>query len=221
MSNQARRAAALLVAASVLLAGCGSKPRAPDWQMNAHDGLERYVKAYLGGKDRAGASEFERTRDALESTGQPGLVARAELTRCAVRVASLVMEPCEGFERLRADAPAAERAYADYLAGRIAPPDIPLLPPQHRGVAAGQGDAAALQSIEDPVARLVAAGVLFRTGRAAPQVLVIASDTASAQGWRRPLLAWLGVQAQRAEQAGAADEAQRLRRRMALAAGET
>ena len=211
--------AALLMAATVL-AGCGNKPRAPDWQMSAHDGLERYVNAYLGGKDRAGSSEFERARDALESTGQPGLVARAELTRCAVHLASLVMEPCEGFERLRADAPAAERAYADYLAGRIAPPDISLLPPQHRGVAAGQGDAAAMQSIEDPVSRLVAAGVLFRTGRATPQVLVIAADTASAQGWRRPLLAWLGVQAQRAEQAGAKEEAQRLRRRMALAAGD-
>ena len=188
--------------------------------MNAHDGLERYVRAYLGGKARVEASEFERARDELESTGQPGLVARAELTRCAVRVASLVMDPCDGFERLRADSPAAERAYADYLAGRIAPPDVPLLPPQHRAVAAGQGDAAAVQAIEDPLSRLVAAGVLFRTGRASPQVLAIAGDTASAQGWRRPLLAWLGVQAQRAEQAGATEEAQRLRRRMALAAGE-
>jgi hypothetical protein len=214
-------AAALLTAASLLLSGCGNKPRAPDWEMNAHDSLERYVKAYLGGKDRTGATEFERARDALESTGQPGLVARAELTRCAVRLASLVMDPCDGFERLRADAPPAERAYADYLAGRISPADIALLPPQHRGVAAGQGDPAALQAIEDPVARVVAAGVLFRTGRAAPQVLSIAADTASAQGWRRPLLAWLGVQAQRAEQAGAADEAQRLRRRMALAAGDS
>ena len=210
-----------LLIAAVLVAGCGNKPRAPDWEMNAHDSLERYVKAYLGGKDRAGTSEFERARDALESTGQPGLVARAELTRCAVRLASLVMDPCDGFERLRADAPPAERAYADYLAGRIAPADIALLPPQHRGVAAGQGDTAALQAIEDPVARMVAAGVLFRTGRAAPPVLSIAADTASAQGWRRPLLAWLGVQAQRAEQAGAADEAQRLRRRMARAAGDS
>ena len=210
----------VLAIACLLLAGCGNKPRAPDWQMNAHDGLERYVKAYLGGKARVESSEFERARDELESTGQPGLVARAELTRCAVRVASLVMEPCEGFERLRADSPAAERAYADYLAGRIAPPDVPLLPPQHRAVAAGQGDAAAVQAIEDPLSRLVAAGVLFRTGRASPQVLAIAGDTASAQGWRRPLLAWLGVQAQRAEQAGATEEAQRLRRRMALAAGE-
>jgi len=213
-----RRLAAWALPA-LLLAGCGNQPRAPDWQMNAHDGLERYVKAYLGGKARVESSEFERARGELESTGQPGLVARAELTRCAVRVASLVMEPCDGFERLRADAPAAERAYADYLAGRIAPADVPLLPPQHRAVAAGQGDAAALQAIEDPLSRLVAAGVLLRTGRAAPQVLAIATDTASAQGWRRPLLAWLGVQAQRAEQAGAADEAQRLRRRMALAAG--
>jgi hypothetical protein len=204
----------------LLLAGCGSKPRAPDWQMNAHDGLERYVKAYLGGKARVEVSEFERARDELESTGQPGLVARAELTRCAVRVASLVMDPCEGFERLRADSPAAERAYADYLSGLIAPPDVLLLPAQHRAVAAGQGDAAAVQAIEDPLSRLVAAGVLFRTGRASPQVLTIAGDTASAQGWRRPLLAWLGVQAQRAEQAGAMEEAQRLRRRIALAAGE-
>jgi hypothetical protein len=210
----------LLTITCLLLVGCGNKPRAPDWQMNAHDGLERYVKAYLGGKSRVEASEFERARDELESTGQPGLVARAELTRCAVRVASLVMDPCEGFERLRTDSPSAERAYADYLSGRIAPPDVPLLPAQHRAVAAGQGDAAAVQAIEDPLSRLVAAGVLFRTGRASPQVLAIAGDTASAQGWRRPLLAWLGVQAQRAEQAGAMEEAQRLRRRIALAAGE-
>jgi hypothetical protein len=125
---------------------------------------------------------------------------------------------CDGFERLRADSPAPERAYADYLAGRIAPPDVPLLPPQHRAAAAG--DAAAVRAIEDPLSRLIAAGVLFRSGQASPQVLVLATETASAQGWRRPLLAWLGVQAARAEQAGAAEEAQRIRRRMALAAGE-
>ena len=135
-------------------------------------------------------------------------------------MASLVLEPCDGFEQLRRDSPASERAYADYLAGRIAPPDIALLPPQHRAAAAGTGDAAAVRAIEDPLSRLIAAGVLFRTGRASPEVLVLATDTASAQGWRRPLLAWLGVQAVRAERAGALEEAQRLRRRMALAAGE-
>jgi hypothetical protein len=210
--------ALMLALVVVLLAGCGGKPRAPDWQMNAHDTLERYVKAYMAGNARIEAAEFERARNELESTGQSALVARAELTRCALRVASLVLEPCDGFERLRADSPAPERAYADYIAGRITPPDVPLLPPQHRAAAAG--DAAAVQAIEDPLSRLIAAGVLFRSGQASPQVLVLATETASAQGWRRPLLAWLGVQAARAEQAGAAEEAQRIRRRMALAAGE-
>ena len=69
-------------------------------------------------------------------TGRIDLLGRAELVRCAARVASLVFEPCEGFEKLRADAPAAERAYADYLAARVQPQDIALLPPQQRAVAA-------------------------------------------------------------------------------------
>jgi hypothetical protein len=202
-----------------LLAACGSKPRPPDWQMNAHDALERFVANAMSGSDRAAGAEFARARGDLESTGQPGLVARAELTRCAVRLACLVIEPCEGFERLRPDVPAAEAAYADYLAGRLAPAQIGLLPAQHRAVAAGQAGVVELRAIDDPLSRLVAAGVLFRSGRASPETLVLASDTASAQGWRRPLLAWLGVQAIRAEQAGATEEAQRLRRRMALAAG--
>jgi hypothetical protein len=62
----------------------------------------------------------------------------------------------------------------------------------------------------------VAAGVLLQSGRSSPGVLQSAVDTASAQGWRRPLVAWLGVQLARAERAGAQDEAQRLRRRIAL-----
>jgi len=209
----------IAVAALALLAGCAGKPRAPDWQMDAHDSLDRYAKAALAGDARVEAAEFTRALRALESTGQPAQVAKAELTRCAVRLASLVTDPCDGFERLRRDAAPEDRAYADYLAGRIAPANAPLLPPQHRAIAMGREDVAALNAIEDPLSRLVAAGVLFRMGRANPQVLEAAGETASAQGWRRPLLAWLGVQAARAEQAGATEEARRLRRRMDLASG--
>jgi hypothetical protein len=208
------------VIALALLAGCAGKPRAPDWQMDAHDALERYAKASLTGDARVEAAEFTRALRALESTGQPAQVAKAELTRCALRLASLVMDPCDGFDRLRRDATPQDRAYADYLAGRIAPAEAALLPAQHRAIAMGREDAATLNAIEDPLARLVAAGVLFRIGRASPPVLEAASETASAQGWRRPLLAWLGVQAARAEQAGASEEARRLRRRMDLAGGK-
>lgn len=208
----------LLLVVAALAAGCAGKPPQPDWQMNAHGALDRYVKAFMAGNARVEGAEFERARAELASTGQPGLVARAELTRCALQVASLVLQACDGFEKLRADAPAAERAYADFLAGN-APADAALLPPRYRGVTTG-ADAAALNAIEDPLSRMIAAGVLFRSGRATPQVLATATETASKEGWRRALLAWLGVQAQRAEQAGATEEAQRIRRRMALAAGE-
>ena len=128
-----------------------------------------------------------------------------------------MIEPCAGFEALRRDASPAQRAYADYLAGQIDPQRIALLPEVQRSAAAG--DANALTSSADPLSQLVAAGVLLQSGKASPAVLAQAVETASIQGWRRPLLAWLGVQALRAEQGGDADEAARLRRRIAITQG--
>ncbi|HZY15335.1 MAG TPA: hypothetical protein VFE74_01825, partial [Ramlibacter sp.] len=144
--------------------------------------------------------------------------ARAELTRCAVQVASLDFSPCTGFAPLRPDAGPQERAYADFLAGTLAPADAALLPEEYRAVASGQGGAAALKGIADPLSRVIAAAVLLRTGRADPQVLQVATEAASDQGWRRAVLAWLGAQAILAEKAGNAEEAARLRRRIELAA---
>jgi hypothetical protein len=57
-------------------------------------------------------------------------------------------------------------------------------------------------------------------GRASPEIVAIAAETASQQGWRRPLLAWLGVQAQRAEGAGRHEDAERIRRRIELVGGQ-
>jgi len=212
--------AILPMALALMLAACASHPPPPDWQLNAKAASERSVAAYLSGNARVDAQELERARSEIARTGKAYLLARIELTRCAAQAASLVFGPCAGFEALRADADAAQRAYADYLAARIAAPDIALLPEPQRAVATGgQGDApnvAALRVIDDPLSRLVAAGVLFEAGRADPQVITIAIDTASAQGWRRPLLAWLGVELRRAEQAGAVEDADRLRRRIAL-----
>lgn len=210
-----------LVLAVVLLSACGSKPPTPAWQMSAHGALDRYVNAFMTGNARVELAEFNQARSALARTGDVALVARAELTRCALRIASLALEPCAGFEPLRVDAPPAERAYADYLAGRLAPADASLLPAPHRPVAAGNATGASVRAVTDPLTRLVAAGVLLQAGRASPELVQVAVDTAAAQGWRRPLLAWLGVQLRGAEQAGATEEALRLKRRIALVAGES
>nr|WP_315258251.1 hypothetical protein [uncultured Duganella sp.] len=229
-----------IVIASMLLAGCGNNPPVPDWQMNAHNGIDRATAAYMEGNARIEAAELKRARSALASTGKVDLMIRAELIQCAARVASLVFEDCAGYNKLAQDASPADRAYAAYLAGGLpgADPaaaaaagsaiavrtplsaaDVGLLPQQHQAVAAAASDAAAVgavQAIADPLSRLVASGVLLRAGKASPQVLTDAVETASAQGWRRPLLAWLGVQAMRAEQAGDSAEAKRIKRRIDL-----
>lgn len=204
---------ACFLMAIALLAGCAAGPKVPDWSINAVGHVERSTEAYLKGDPRVEAREFELARAEVARTGKPDLVARVELNRCAARVASLVFEPCTGFEPLRQDAGDAERAYARYLDGGATAQDAALLPPQHRAIAAG---GAGVGAIEDPFARLVAAGVLLRQSRAAPDTVAQAAETASQQGWRRPLLAWLGVQARLAEERGDAAEAARVKRRMDL-----
>lgn len=212
-----RLASALGLAA--MLAACGGTVP-PAWQTNAKASLEHAAAAYLEGDTRMEAAEFKVARSELSRTGRLDLLARAELMRCAAHVASLVFEPCEGFEALRADAAPAEQAYADYLAGRLQPRDAELLPEAQRGAArAGDQADAAVQAIADPFSKLVAAGVLFQAGRASPAVIGQAIDAASSQGWRRPLLAWLNVQLQRVQKAGDEAEAERLRRRIAVVQG--
>jgi len=57
----------------------------------------------------------------------------------------------------------------------------------------------------------------MRTARIAPADIVVATNTASEQGWRRPLMMWLGVSLKRAQAAGDAGEAARIQRRIDLA----
>ncbi|MEX2239862.1 MAG: hypothetical protein WD775_04115 [Burkholderiales bacterium] len=196
----------------LLAAACASGPLPPDWQLEAHGALENYKAAYLKGDAKSAALEFARARGELASTGRAERVAQAELTRCALATASLEFDDCPGFAPLAADAGAAARAYAAYLAGRWDGLDAALLPAAQRAVVAG-GTAA---PIAEPLSRLVAAGALFRTQRIGPPDIAAAIEAASAQGWRRPLLAWLGVEERRAQAAGDAGAAAQIRRRIEL-----
>jgi len=218
------RAATAGVVAAVVVGACAFAPPPPDWQLNAKAAVDRAVAAQLTGNARVEATEVARARHEISRTGRPDLLARVELTFCAARVASLAFDLCPAFESLRVDAPPAARAYADYLEARVQSQEIVLLPPAHRRVAAsiieGHTAAVALQEIDDPLSKLVAAGVLLRSGRATPAVIALAVETSSAQGWRRPLLAWLSVQLALAEKAGAAAEIERLKRRISVVQGD-
>ena len=187
-----RDSAALIL----LVSACGGGQQPLDWQLNAAQALQSFERHYLAGDTATAEAEFKAARTELARTGRADLVARAELVRCAVRAASLEFDECPGFEALRYGARAEELAYADYLAGKGS----------HRG-----GD--------DPLSRLVAQAVSFRSAAITPGGISAAVDIASDQGWRRPLLAWLGVQEKRAADAGDSETAARIRRRIDLISG--
>ena len=149
---------------------------------------------------------------------------------------------CPEFAAVAIDAKAEEKAYFDYLTGRWQGITASLLPAQHRPLltltatpgatsapasnagssvpavkpAALAADAQLLKAIADPLSRLVASGVLLQRGQLSPDGIALAVDTASSQGWRRPLLAWLGVQGQRASATGNTELAGQVKRRIAF-----
>lgn len=202
----------LVAAALIVLSGCASKPQPPAWEGDAKSSLDGFTDDFLRGDSAAADAEFARARRASASTGRFDVVAQAELARCGVKAAALDYE-CPGFAAVANDATPAQRAYAAYLDGRWQGLDANLLPEQHRAVVTS----GALAGVADPLSRLVAAGALLKAGRITPADILAAVDTASSQGWRRPLLAWLGVQEQRARAAGDAAAVERIRRRIELA----
>ncbi len=202
---------------ALALVACSNQPLVPDWQINAHSATERALNAQLKGDARIANSEWARARSEIARTARPDTLARTELLRCAALAASLQTLDCPAFDALQADASASEKAYARYLMGQANAADVALLPVSQQAVARSilaQTAAPDLSAVPDPLARLVGAATLWRVGLASPVVVNQAVDTASAQGWRVPLLGWLNVQRQLALASGNAAQAQAISRRL-------
>jgi hypothetical protein len=192
----------------------------PEWEELAHEGFEQYQRSYFAG-DRSADRDFRKAANALASTGKVELRARGELIRCAFATAALDFSVCEKWQSLQGDADARDRAYGALLSGAFANLDAKDLPPQYVPLARAQGAGArneALRRIDDPLSRLIGAGTLFRAGDISPEGVAVAVDTASEQGWRRPLLAWLTAQAKLAQAAGDAAALDRIRKRLDVVA---
>jgi hypothetical protein len=194
--------------AAVLLSACANSPPAPEWQGNSFSALNAYSSAYLSGNTRVADFEFNRAKLAISSTGRADLMARAELLRCATQVASLVLTPCAAYNALASLAKPEEQAYATFISAHWSGLNAEQLPVQYRGLLASKPPVSNnLSQIQDPLSRLIAAGVLLQKELLTPVDIALAVETASNQGWRRPLLAWLGVQLKRAKTAGDASAA--------------
>ncbi len=185
---------------SMLLGACAGQS-APDWQYEAKAAVERYTQHYLAGDVKLAQTSFFQARAAVAATGDVAAVGHIELVRCGLHSAALDFAPCTGYTELAAiRTTPADSAYARFISADWHGMETKLLPAQYVALvgAASQPQAVinrAIVVISDPVSRLVASGLMVKRGTFDATTLQNAVDTASAQGWRRPLLTYLGLQA--------------------------
>lgn len=205
---------------AAFLSACGGTPPPADWKMNAVSLLEHAQQRWLEGDSKSAELALSQARNEIAKSARIDLLARAELAACAAHIASLDFSVCAAFDTLAPDASTRDKAYARFLVADWAGLDAQSLPAHYASLIGAKDDAGANRAaaeIKDPLPRLIAAALLFRSGRADPATLGAAVDTASERGWQRPLLAWLEVQHKRAQANGDIDAAALLQRRINMA----
>lgn len=212
--------ALLALASLVVLAACGSGgPPPPDWKSDAADLVERYQKHALLGENLLAERYFQQAVAATGGAGRAAETARLWLLRCAVRRAMLIDDACAEYTDLAQIEPhPADDAYYRFVTLRWEALDAGLLPRQHRELvrASAAKRPGIVERIDDPLARLLDASLLVMRGEADAATLALAAETASARGWRQPLLTYLRLQEKQAGTRGDATEQARLARRIRL-----
>ena len=180
------------------LLGCGGSKKNPEWIDNSYNQLENYKKNYLSGKDRIAELQFNKAIDEIKKSGNLEILGRAYLTKYAVHIA--VLETFDEREYLTIEAlePVLQnRMFYNFLKGSFDKVDESLLPRQYKGVlkvfrtGKFEDAAAEISKMEDPLSKLITAGLLIQKNVYDEGVLKIAIDTAAQNGWKKALLAYL------------------------------
>jgi hypothetical protein len=210
----------LVLASLVALTACGSgAPPQPDWKIDSTDLIERYRKHALLGENTLAERYFQQAIAATGGAGRIAETARLWLVRCATRRAMLIDDACSEYAELAGHAPSpADQAYYQFVMLNWENLDAGLLPAQHRDLVRAPANHRheALGQIKDPLARLLDASLLVMRKEARSDTLILATDTASEQGWRQPLLTYLTLRHEQAIAQGNTAEQNRLARRIQL-----
>ena len=182
----------------LLMTGCGAKP-APVWISSGHKQLESFKQDFLTGRDSSiTESHFRKAVEEIKKGGDADLLGKAWLTRMALQVA--IREELEEGEYLKIESVEpvpANRNFYLLLKGDTGQVDVSLLPEAYRPFwkaflsRDATKAAASIAAIEDPIPRLIASGLAVSHRLENDAILRTAVETASRNGWKRALSAWL------------------------------
>lgn len=191
----------LLFLMVIMVTACGGSVQTPGWQNKASVYLEDYKLHFLSGKESAAEPHFMKARKELAAGNDLNLLATAYLTKYALQAACLESFDTADFAKLyRLEPDPSQLAYCHFLKGNFTAVDLKVFPARYAGVvkAALAKDAALaareISAIDDPLSRLVACGIWVRFQSCDENIVEIATKTAAANGWRRPLWAYLEKQ---------------------------
>jgi hypothetical protein len=182
----------------LVIAGCSSKP-APVWIDAGYQQLETFKRDYLTGRPPLVTElHFKMATEEIKKSGDLDLLGKAWLTRMALQAAILEEVAADEYEKIdAASSVPANRNFYLFLTGKSGRVDDALLPAQYRPFlkALRNRDAGAvvktMTGIDDPLSRMIAAGLAVRSGIENESLLQAAGETASQNGWKRALVAWL------------------------------
>ncbi len=210
-----------LICIAFAVVACSSQP-APAWQSAAYTQLANYTESYLSGDEKLAGIHFDKALEHISKTGDPALVGRAWLTRCALETAALIDVPCDTAKGFGGDP--ANDSYRAMLEGNAAKGSA--LPEQYRDLMEALAKRSpkevngALADIEDPISRLIGAGVAVKRGTFDTGTLELAADCASKNGWKTPLTAYLLRLKAAYGAAGQGDKAAAVDNRLEILAGD-
>jgi hypothetical protein len=188
----------LSLALALLICACGTVTPVPVWKEKAYTHLEDYKTSFLTGREESTEPHFVKARREMAAGNDLNILTVAYLTKYSLHTASLESFDSSEFAKLyRLEPNPADMAYCHFLKGNFSAVDAKVLPSRYAGVlkAASSKDLIAaareIAAIDDPLSRLIACGVWVRYLPSDEAILKMGIDTASANGWRRPLWAYL------------------------------
>lgn len=183
---------------ALLICACGFAQPIPTWKDKASVHLNDYKTSFLTGREESTEPHFIKARREIAASNDLGLLTIAYLTKYALHTASLESFDASEFAKLyKLEPNPSYMAYCHLLKGNFTAVDMQVLPDRYAGVlkAALARDLKVatreIAAIDDPLSRLIACGVWARYLPSDETILQIGISTASANGWRRPLWAYL------------------------------
>src|SRR4030043_2211360 len=178
----------------IFICACGARSgQIPESNDTTSRPLESYKKSFLTGKESAADAHFNRAKNAIASSNNLNLLAKAYLTKYALHTAVLEDFDASEFIRINKLQPvAANFAYYNFLKGNFSSIENNLLPTQYLSLikpARNKNLIKALQeisSIDDPLSRLITCGVWVKYLLYNENILQLAINTSADNGWGKP-----------------------------------